>query len=119
MLRSFTLRDHANTDHKSKLTHAVSLCERSKGSNGVKQMTDTNLPNWTGASTIYSRLMKAANNIQSRAYHAQRATDKRKRFRFSPHEDGLQISRALAIGDEETCKALVIRHRDLIWATPS
>jgi len=79
-------------------------------------MTDTNLPNWAGASAVYSRLMKAANDIQSRAYHTQRTNDKRKSFRFSPHEDGLEISQALAIGDEETCKALVMRHHDLIWA---
>lgn len=73
--------------------------------------TMTNLPAWNGASSVYSRLMEAAERIQHNAYVSQRAADKRKGFRFSPSLDGIAISEALAIGDEEQCKALLWQHR--------
>lgn len=76
----------------------------------------SNLPQWTGADVAYGRLMRAANTIQLNTYLAQRRVNKGKRFKFSPNEDALEITRALNAGDEETCKAPLAVHHEVIWS---
>ena len=71
------------------------------------------LPAWQGAAAVYGRLMTVAETLQQRAYKAQRAQDKRARFRFSPDPDACEITKALGAGNEEQCKALLYAYRDV------
>lgn len=75
----------------------------------------SNLPNWPGADTVYTRLQRINTTLCKRSYEAAFAERKRRRTKveWSIPEDVEANIQAMNRGDEEACKAAVQRHLSL------
>jgi hypothetical protein len=68
-----------------------------------------NLPNFPGASAVYTRALKITASLNAVEYVRQKhAAHKRgcKTFRFTPNSDAVAIIAAMNKGDEEFLKAM-------------
>lgn len=70
------------------------------------------LPQWEGASKTYSLAYKMLEIMNQDAYAAfARRRNPRKRDRYSPPEDAVNLIKALEEGDEELIKGLILAPR--------
>lgn len=75
-------------------------------------MDASNLPDWNGASAVYTRLQRLAQDMGAREYAAHHAKRKRRDPAFRVSADVQEICAAIGAGEEEQCKWLLRRH----WA---
>lgn len=73
-----------------------------------------NLPDFPGASVVYSRASMIAAHLNAQEYDAQRKKVKGRKFKFSPNRDASILIDAMNRGDEDVLKAMNYRFRD-VW----
>jgi len=77
------------------------------------------LPDWPGAEHCYGRAYRLLEQWNSEAYRAQRTAWKRKTgFRYAPPESAIELARALAVGNEESIKGLLLHHDTMASLPP-
>jgi hypothetical protein len=77
-------------------------------------MSAQSIPEWPGASAVYSTLYKVLDNMGAENWKAEVARAKKKRVKpRPPHptDDMEAIMRALDAGDEESLKALQLKYK--------
>lgn len=74
-----------------------------------------NLPNFPGASVVYTRAALVLEHINATAYARQKAAAKGRKFRFAPNSDADLLVRAMNEGDEELLKSMNNQFRHIIF----
>ena len=72
----------------------------------------SNLPDWPGADTCYSRAYKWTAEVSAKAYSAWSESKKARKIPFRVPEDVEAMIKALSIGDQEVIKGLNLRYID-------
>lgn len=78
-------------------------------------MTDSNLPPWPGAATVYQRVQRINTVLCEAAYKAAAARKRTRRpLPYSVPDEVREAIAKMGEGDEEFLKAYVARHLDLV-----